>query len=145
MIETLIDYSERGLIPESLIRLGIRRLLRKRLQQVDQGNEQANFAQTDLLVERFSAGPIAVLPDMANQQHYEVPKELFELTLGPRLKYSSCYFPESSTSLKDAETNALTQTCQRAEIADGMSVLELGCGWGSLSLWMAQELSLIHI
>ena len=95
MIDRLIDYSERGLIPDSLIRLGIRRLLRKRLQQVDQGSEQANLAQTDLLVERFSAGPIALLPEMANQQHYEVPQELFELTLGPRLKYSSCFFPES--------------------------------------------------
>ena len=139
MIERLINYSEAGLIPESLIRLGIRRLLRKRLQQVDQGNQEANLAQTDLLIDEFSAGPIAVLPEKANQQHYEVPQQLFELTLGPQLKYSSCFFSEPSTSLEDAETFALNQTCQRAEIADGMSVLELGCGWGSLSLWMAQK------
>ena len=139
MIERMIDFSERGLIPDSLIRLGIRRLLRKRLQVFDQGNREANLAQTDLLVEQFSAGPIAVLPEKANEQHYEVPQELFQLTLGPRLKYSSCFFPDPSTSLQDAETNALTLTCERAEIADGMSVLELGCGWGSLSLWMAQQ------
>lgn len=139
MIDRLIDYSERGLIPDSLIRLGIRRLLRKRLRQVNQGTREANLAQTDLWVEQFSAGAIAVLPEKANEQHYEVPQELFQLTLGPRLKYSSCFFPEPSTSLQDAEITALTQTCERAEIADGMSVLELGCGWGSLSLWMAQQ------
>ena len=139
MIERIIDYAERGLIPESLIRMGIRRLLRKRLQRVDQGDREANLAQTDLLVQQFSAGPIAVLPEKANEQHYEVPQDLFELTLGPRLKYSSCFFPTPSTSLQEAEVSALSQTCQRAEIADGMSVLELGCGWGSLSLWMAQQ------
>ena len=139
MIERIIDYAERGLIPESLIRMGIRRLLRKRLQRVDQGDREANLAQTDLLVQQFSAGPIAVLPEKANEQHYEVPQDLFELTLGPRLKYSSCFFPKPSTSLQEAEVSALSQTCQRAEIADGMSVLELGCGWGSLSLWMAQQ------
>jgi len=139
MIERLIDYSERGLIPESMIRLGIRRLLSKRLRKVDQGSEEANQAQTDRLVEEFSAGPIALLPEKANEQHYEVPQELFELTLGPRLKYSSCFFPESSTSLDEAEEFALTTTCQRAGLVDGMSILELGCGWGSLSLWMAQE------
>ena len=139
MIERIIDYAERGLIPESLIRMGIRRLLRKRLQRVDQGDREANIAQTDLLVQQFSAGPIAVLPEKANEQHYEVPQDLFELTLGPRLKYSSCFFPTPSTSLQEAEVSALSQTCQRAEIADGMSVLELGCGWGSLSLWMAQQ------
>ena len=139
MIETLIDFTERGWVPDSMVRVGIRRLLRKRLQQVDQGDANANRLQTDRLVEKFSAGPIALVPEKANEQHYEVPKDLFELTLGPRLKYSSCFFPDKSTTLQQAEVVALQQTCQRAGIADGMNILELGCGWGSLSLWMAEN------
>jgi len=139
MIERLIDLTERGLVPDAMVRIGIGRLLRKRLRQIDQGDASENRKQTDRLAQQFSAGPIALVPEKANQQHYEVPQDLFQLTLGPRLKYSSCFFPDKSTTLEQAEVVALQQTCQRAEIADGMNVLELGCGWGSLSLWMAEN------
>ena len=81
----------------------------------------------------------AVETDAANRQHYEVPAEFFEWVLGPRLKYSACLFPTAATTLADAEEEMLRETCRRAEIKDGMSVLELGCGWGSLTLWMAEQ------
>ena len=139
MVERFIDWTERGKVPDFLVRAGIRRLLRKRLAHVDCGSADANRAQTDRLVEEFSNGPIALVPDKANEQHYEVPAKLFELTLGPRRKYSSCVFENGNQKLDVAEINALETTCKRAGIENGMSVLELGCGWGSLSLWMAEQ------
>lgn len=139
MIETLIDWTERGRVPDMLVRSGIRRLLKKRIREVDCGTDAANQSQTERLVTEFSSGPIALVPEKANEQHYEVPAELFQLTLGPRRKYSSCVFENGTTTLAGAEEAALKTTCDRAEIEDGMSVLELGCGWGSLSLWMAEK------
>lgn len=139
MIETFIDWTERGLVPDFLLRAGIRRLLRKRLAAADCGSKDANREQTNRLVAEFSAGPIALVPEKANEQHYEVPAELFRLTLGARRKYSSCFYPPGVSSLDEAEAAALEETCSRADISDGMKVLELGCGWGSLSLWMAEK------
>ncbi|MFK7768478.1 MAG: cyclopropane-fatty-acyl-phospholipid synthase family protein [Mariniblastus sp.] len=139
MIARLIDFTERGLVPDALVRAGIRRLLKKRLAKVDLGDDAANETQLRELVAEFSQGPIALVPEKANEQHYEVPAKLFELTLGPRRKYSSCFFAEGVTDLATAEEDALRQTCERARIVDGMKVLELGCGWGSLSLWMAEQ------
>jgi cyclopropane-fatty-acyl-phospholipid synthase len=74
----------------------------------------------------------------ANAQHYELPPEFFALSLGPRHKYSCCYYPSDSTTLAEAEIHALEQTCHHADLRDGQTVLELGCGWGSLSLYMAE-------
>ena len=91
------------------------------------------------LIHEFTLGPIAPVPEKANEQHYEVPAELFELTLGPHRKYSSCWWPADVNSLADAERSALAETCRRGEIEDGMRILELGCGWGSLTLWLCQE------
>ncbi len=139
MIQRFIDWTEQGLVPDAILRLGIRRLLKQRLKRVDAGSEQANRDRTELLIREFCQGPIALVPELANEQHYEVPAELFRLTLGPHRKYSSCVWPEGVTTLADAESAALQTTCQRAELRDGMRVLELGCGWGSLSLWMAQH------
>ena len=79
------------------------------------------------------------MPDAANRQHYEVPDELFRLMLGPRLKYSSCWWAPEVADLAGAEDAMLELTCARAGLADGMRILELGCGWGSLTLWMAQR------
>ncbi|MEA2346469.1 MAG: cyclopropane-fatty-acyl-phospholipid synthase [Thermoleophilaceae bacterium] len=86
-----------------------------------------------------SRGPIAVHTDAANEQHYEVPAGVFELLLGPRLKYSSALYEDGVTGLAEAEEAMLALTCQRAGIEDGMEILELGCGWGSLTLWMAEK------
>lgn len=139
MMERLIDWTERGLVPDFLVRFGIRRLLKKRLENVDAGSELANAEREKALIEEFSEGPLALVPEKANEQHYEVPAELFRLTLGERLKYSSCYWPEGVNTLDAAEEEALQVTCERAELEDGLKILELGCGWGSLSLWMAER------
>ena len=87
----------------------------------------------------MSGSPIAPVPERANEQHYEVSPEFFELALGKRLKYSGCYWSEKTKTLDQAEEAMLEMTCARAEIEDGMEVLDLGCGWGSLSLWIGQR------
>ena len=134
-----IDLMERGLLPDWLVRIGIRHLCRRRLQEEERGSGEANTAAKMAFVEILRKEPVAVHTDTANEQHYELPAAFFRLCLGPRLKYSCCYWPEGVDTLAAAEEASLDQVCQRAELADGMKVLELGCGWGSLSLWMAQR------
>ena len=90
-------------------------------------------------VEQLRRGPIALQPGKPNEQHYEEPPAFFELVLGPRLKYSSCLWEEGTTTLADAEDAMLALTCERAGLADGMEVLDLGCGWGSLTLYAAER------
>ncbi len=127
-----IDFAEAGFVPDWLIRIGIRRLLAQRLKR-SESTDVAAFSRS------LRESPLAVETQSANAQHYEVPADFFESALGPRLKYSSCWFPDESTTLTEAEEHMLRLTCERAEIRDGMSVLELGCGWGSLSLWIAEK------
>lgn len=133
-----LAMAERGLIPDWLVRRGIRRLLRHRLQQESDGSGSGS-----LDVERFAdelrSSPIAIEADSANEQHYEVPAAFYERVLGPRLKYSCGYWPNSETQLAESEDLMLDMTCRRAELEDGMDVLDLGCGWGSLSLWIAEH------
>ena len=136
---SLIDFAERGRLPDFLIRLGIRSLLKKRLRKEDLGSVEANQEKLSGLMDTLSNGPVALVPEKANEQHYEVPARFFELALGKRKKYSSCFYPTGTESLNEAEAFALHATCQRAGIVDGMSILELGCGWGSLTLWMAEN------
>jgi len=134
-----IAFSERGAVPDLLMRAGIRRLLRQRLAEVG-GNDPEVAAQH---CETFAAAmwnaPIALQPQRANQQHYELPPEFFAQVLGTRRKYSSAWWPEGVTQLDQAEEYALAATCERAGLRDGQSILELGCGWGSLTLWMAER------
>jgi cyclopropane-fatty-acyl-phospholipid synthase len=119
-------------VPDFLIRRGIRRLLGDRLrQEVDHS--------ADLWAEQCRHGPIAIETAAANAQHYEVPSKFFESILGPRLKYSACLFESPSTDLAAAETAMLELASSRAELQDGQSILELGCGWGSWALWMAER------
>ena len=139
MMERLIDWMEQGWVADVLLRAGIRQLLRKRLRNVDQGSCDRNQARLENLIAEFSEAPIALVPEKANEQHYEVPPELFRLMLGPRRKYSSCFWPEGTDTLATAEDVALRTKCERAELTDGQSILELGCGWGSLTLWMAKQ------
>lgn len=127
-----IEIAERGLAPDPLVRAGIRALLRGRL-----ADEKKRAGEP--LEKRMKSGPIAVATAEANDQHYELPPRFFELSLGSHLKYSSCYWGDEVTSLDVAEAAMLGLTCERAELADGQDVLELGCGWGSLTLWMAQR------
>lgn len=139
LAEILISAAERGWMPDALIRLGIRRLLSQRLHGLaNASRDSAGSAAANLACE-LADGPLAVETDAANEQHYEVPAEFFEQALGPRLKYSCCLFDRPGLTLAEAEEAMLRETCQRAEIADGMQILELGCGWGSLSLWMAEQ------
>lgn len=127
-----ILLAEAGLVPDWLVRIGIRRLLAKRISNSEQ-IDAAAFAK------QLQAGPLAIETKAANTQHYEVDSNFFRAVLGPRLKYSSCLFPTASTTLDEAETHMLRLTCERAQIENGMRVLELGCGWGSLTLWMAEN------
>lgn len=133
MIRTAIDWMERGWIPDVLVRSGIRHLLKKRLASLEDAGEGG---QRDL-ISLLQQGSIAVHTVQANEQHYELPAEFFQRVLGPHLKYSSCYWPTSADNLGAAEEAMLQLTCERADLQDGQDVLELGCGWGSLTLWMA--------
>lgn len=134
-----VDVVERGLIPDVATRAAIRRLCDKRLRDCDRGNDTANSRAFRAFVESMGVGPIAPVPEKANKQHYELPPEFFAAVLGPHRKYSACFWPAGVTSLAEAEVASLEITCERAELADGQDVLELGCGWGSLSLWMAEQ------
>jgi cyclopropane-fatty-acyl-phospholipid synthase len=128
-----IELAERGLVPLEGLRLGVRQLVRQRLRDAERGPDVASFA------EELAASPIALSTGKANEQHYEVPPELFQIALGPRLKYSGAYWPEGVSTLEQAEVAMLDLTCERALLEDGQDVLELGCGWGSLTLHMARR------
>ena len=134
-------WAEQGRVPDFVIRRGIRALVRARLDELETGDPGKASALNERFVALMDSAEIAPLPELANEQHYEVPEELFGAALGPQRKYSCCFFADSSTSLAAAETAALKTTCEHARIADGQQILELGCGWGSLSLWMAQRYS----
>ena len=138
MVKALIKLAEKGLLPDPLIRLGIKRLCEQRLSvvQIDaDALEKSHQQWIDLLTK----SPIAIVPEKANEQHYEVPPKFFELTLGASLKYSCGFWPKGVSSLDESESEMLRLTCKRAEIVDGQDVLELGCGWGSLTFYMAQN------
>ena len=130
---------ERDLLPDWLIRFGIRRLLGERLDAERCATLELQQQRLMKLVAQLKASPIALHTREANEQHYELPCEFFELVLGSHLKYSSCYFRPGVESLDTAEADMLALTCERARIADGERVLELGCGWGSLTLFMASR------
>ncbi len=130
-----IEAVEWGLVPDVITRGAIRRLCAERIRQVRAEGPDASHR----FIESMSMEPIAPLPGKANQQHYEVPPEFFTNVLGARRKYSCCYWPDTATTLDRAEELALQITCQRAGLSDGQQILELGCGWGSLSLWMAEK------
>jgi cyclopropane-fatty-acyl-phospholipid synthase len=132
-----IDLCERGLVPDVLARLGMRRLMAARLakESADRGEQQ--FAAFTVGLKTLRSSAIAEATDKANEQHYEVPAGFFVDSLGSHLKYSCCYWDEGVTHLDEAEARMLEMTCERAALQDGQQVLELGCGWGSLTLWMA--------
>ncbi len=134
-----IDLMERGLVPDALIRRGIRGLCSQRLREEDRGDCERQQESLAAFIDQMDAGPIAPVPEKANEQHYELPPEFFGLALGKHRKYSSTYWPDSVKSLDEAEARGLALTCEHADLIDGQDVLELGCGWGSLSLWIAEK------
>jgi len=140
-----INLVERGLVPDALIRAGIRRMCGKRLDEIRAADAEHSGVATETFAQSMRSAEIAPLPSLANQQHYEVPADFFQHVLGPNRKYSSAWWPEGTTDLADAESRALAMTAQRAQLVDGQRVLELGCGWGSLTLWMARQFPASHI
>ena len=132
-----IDLGERGLIPDMILRRSIRYLARRRLRELRLGEPGQMARLTAEFVRMMDAAPIAPVPDKANQQHYEVPAALFKAVLGKNMKYSCCYWQAGQTELDGAEDDSLRLTAEHAALEDGMTILELGCGWGSLSLWLA--------
>ena len=136
MIDSLL---ERNLLPDFLLRFGIRRLLAQRLREEDKGGVEAQRAHLQALIAELRRSPIAIATAAANEQHYEVPTRFYQLCLGPRLKYSGALWPAGVTTLAEAEERMHALYAERAELADGQDILELGCGWGSLSLWMAER------
>ncbi len=126
--------AERLPLPDLLTEWGISRLVESRRRVL----EGADAAERDFAA-AMDRRAIAEFTADANAQHYEVPAAFFDIVLGPRKKYSCCLYPTDTTGLAEAEEFALAETCARAELADGQAILELGCGWGSLSLWMAER------
>ncbi|MBI1388375.1 MAG: methyltransferase domain-containing protein [bacterium] len=138
-MKLLLSMAERGALPDAAIRLGIRRLNEARLRSESRLGPEAAIERQRAFIEAMNRSPVALVPEKANEQHYEVEPGFFELALGPRLKYSCCLYEPGTTTLAEAEERMLALTCERAQLEDGMRILELGCGWGSLTHWMAQR------
>ncbi|HEY4238943.1 MAG TPA: cyclopropane-fatty-acyl-phospholipid synthase family protein [Kofleriaceae bacterium] len=133
MLSLLVDS---GIVPERLLRAGIRAICAQRLRE-QRGSVADEQARHQAFVTELRRSAIAIDTDAANAQHYEVAPAFFETVLGPHLKYSCGYWPDGTTTLADAEAAMLALTADRAGLADGQDVLDLGCGWGALSLWAA--------
>ncbi|MCI0668614.1 MAG: class I SAM-dependent methyltransferase, partial [Methylococcaceae bacterium] len=134
-----IHWFERGLVPDYAIRAAIRRLLVSRAQEISAQDCAAASGIENRFIDGMNAAPIAPMPEIANAQHYEVPAAFFQYCLGRHRKYSSCYWDRNTETLDDAEAGALQLSCEHADLQDGLQILELGCGWGSLTLWMAER------
>ena len=139
MIKLLIKLAEKGLLPDAFIRLGISRLCGQRLVEAKAAGAKAMEEKHQEWINLLKESPVALVPEKANEQHYEVPPRLFELVLGSNLKYSSGYWPQGTSSLDQSEVKMLKLTSERAHLSDGQQILELGCGWGSLTFYMAQN------
>jgi cyclopropane-fatty-acyl-phospholipid synthase len=135
VVSTIIGTAERVPLPDLVVRAAIQRLCSRTATRLaaQSAADDAAFAG------RMMLRPIAEHTDAANTQHYEVPSSFFAQVLGPNRKYSSCFYKSDATTLQEAEEEALRQTAEHAGLADGQTILELGCGWGSLSLWMARQ------
>lgn len=136
---TVMNWVEQGIVPDAAVRAGIRRLLKRRLDELPLQDCEAATQAAQRFVDMVDAAEVALLPEKANEQHYEVPATFFTQVLGPYRKYSCCYWGPNEQSLEQAERAALRISCEHAELEDGMDVLDLGCGWGSLTLWMAEH------
>jgi cyclopropane-fatty-acyl-phospholipid synthase len=131
---------EKNLLPDPVIRTGIRHLLTRRCREETAPTEVEQHARHARFASELRTMPIAINTVESRQQHYEVPTEFYQRVLGPRLKYSCCWFESGQETLAEAEEAMLRLYLDRARLADGQSILELGCGWGSLSLWLAARL-----
>ena len=139
MIKNLIDLAESGIMPDFFIRSGIRRMQKERILWSQSKSISEVEAHHQDWIEKMKKSSIAYVPEKANEQHYEVPPLFFENVLGKHLKYSSGYWPDGVSTLDESEYEMLKISSERAELVDGQSILELGCGWGSLTLFMADK------
>lgn len=140
MITTLaLQLAEKGLLPDTIIRQGIRKLCADRLNEIAEQDCERAQASLVQFTQAMRTAEIAPLPEKANAQHYEIPAEFYQYCLGINRKYSSCFWQADTHTLDEAEVLGLTQTCAHARLQDGQHILELGCGWGSLTLWMASH------
>jgi len=137
--DAAIRLAESGRVPDPILRRAIRHLCAQRLREDVPEDPALALARTEEFIRSMRDGPIAPIPEAANEQHYEVPAAFFGEVLGPHLKYSCAYWAPGCAALADAEAEALRRTAEHAQLADGQRVLELGCGWGSLTLWMAEH------
>ena len=134
-----LNLAEKNLLPDWLIRIGIRKLLKDRIFEICSNSYENQQKNKIDFIHNMNRSPIAVDTNLANEQHYEVPAEFYDYALGKNKKYSSCYWNNKTETLDAAEQLALNKTCEHAELKNGHSILELGCGWGSLTLWMAKK------
>src|SRR3979409_1985002 len=135
VVSRIIGTAERVPLPDLIVRAAIQRLCSRTATRLARGNAESDASFADEMAVRA----IAEYTDEANAQHYEVPAAFFAHVLGPNRKYSSCFYKEPATTLRGAEGGALRATVRHAGLAAGQSILELGCGWGSLSLSMARQ------
>ena len=134
-VSSMIVAAEKVPLPDVIIRAAIQRLCSRTATRLADGDAESDAA----FASEMAARAIAEHTEAANSQHYEVPAAFFGHVLGPNRKYSSCFYKEPASTLQEAEEEALRQTVEHADLADGQAILELGCGWGSLSLWMARQ------
>ncbi|MYB39513.1 MAG: class I SAM-dependent methyltransferase [Gammaproteobacteria bacterium] len=143
--DALVRQAEAGRVPDALLRLGIRQLIRSRLRQESAGDKARRAVRQRDILRQLERGAIAEHTATANAQHYDMPPGFFGQVLGPRLKYSACLWPAGTTTLAQAEERMLELYAERAGLTDGMRVLDLGCGWGSFALWLAERHPASHI
>lgn len=139
LVKWALELAEAGRLPTTLVRQGTRGLIWKRLSEIRGGTLSPKVWDEESFVQMLKSSPIALEVEKANEQHYELPASFFEKVLGPYLKYSSGYWPEGIQSLGESEKVMLDLVCERAQLFDGMELLDLGCGWGSLSLYVAEK------
>jgi len=139
MTTLAIELCERGWLPDFVARFGMRRLMAQRIADESMDRGELEFGRFRKYLDELRNSQIAVDTDAANEQHYELPAEFFELVLGSNLKYSGCLWEDGVNTLDEAEERMLRLSCERAQIEDGQNILELGCGWGSLTVWMARH------
>ncbi|EJF65457.1 S-adenosyl-L-methionine-dependent methyltransferase [Dichomitus squalens] len=140
ILEVAYRLLDKGLVPDFVLRPAIRALCRQRLREIDHGSFEANYAAKMQWIESVRArSKIADLTEKANEQHYEVSTEFMLSCMGPCAKYSCCLYPTGKETLAEAEVLMLESYCEKAQLRDGLDILDLGCGWGSLSLYLAQK------
>ena len=133
-----IKLIELGVIPESILRVAIKKLIQKRLLEIPV-NSEVRKSQKANFIEELQSSPIALSTKIANEQHYEVPPAFFQEIMGAHLKYSCGLFDKNTISLDEAEENMLQLYIERLDIKNNQKILDLGCGWGSFSLYAAAK------